>query len=68
VVLGGDLITSVNGVDTTKPDEVAKALRALKPKAAIHYELLRGGRPMAVDVLLPESPEIPALPGAKAAK
>ncbi len=68
VVLGGDLITSVNGVDTTRPDEVAKALRSLKPKAAIHYELLRGGRPMAVDVPLPESPVIPALPGAKVTK
>ncbi len=65
VVLGGDLITAVNGVDTLKPDDVAQVLRSLKPKDAIHYQVLRGGKPMTVDVSLPESPAIPVLPTLK---
>jgi serine protease Do len=65
VVLGGDLITAVNGVDTAKPDDVAQVLRSLKPKDSIHYQVLRGGKVTVVDVALPDAPTIPALPALK---
>jgi len=62
VLLGGDLIVQVNGVDTGSTEKVAQALRGLKAGEVIHYRVLRGGRPAAVDVTIPDGLTIPRLP------
>jgi S1-C subfamily serine protease len=63
VVLGGDLIVRVNGVDTSSTEKVAQVLRALKAGEVIHYDVLRGGEAATVDVTVPEGLGIPPLPG-----
>lgn len=63
VILGGDLITRVNGVETLSTEKVAQALRAMKAGDVIHYDVLRGGQSMKVDVTVPDGLGIPALPG-----
>lgn len=62
VMLGGDLIVKVNGVDTGSTEKVAQVLRTLKGGDVIHYDVLRGGKPATVDVTVPDGLEIPALP------
>jgi S1-C subfamily serine protease len=62
VILGGDLITEVNGVATTSTEKVADALRPLKAGDVIHYTVLRGGLPARVDVVIPAGLDIPRLP------
>jgi serine protease Do len=62
VILGGDLITRVNGVDTASTEKVAQVLRSLKGGQLIHYDLLRGGQPATVDIIVPEGVLIPTLP------
>jgi serine protease Do len=64
VLLGGDLITRVNGVDTASTDRIAQALRGLKAGDVIHYEVLRAGHPQNIDVTIPEGLTIPRLPAA----
>lgn len=65
VKLGGDLITSVNGVPATDPGKVGKALRALKPGELIRYDLVRGGQAMKVEVPVPTGFAVPLLPKPK---
>lgn len=61
VRLGGDLIVAVNGVPATEPDKVAKALRALKAGERIRYDVLRAGKPLVVEVEVPEGAQVPEL-------
>lgn len=63
VQLGGDLITSVNGVPAVDTGKVASALRALKPGESIRYEVTRGGKPgLVVEVPVPPNLSAPKLP------
>lgn len=61
VKLGGDLILSVNGITATDTSKVARALNALKPGEEIHYDVLRGGKPLRVDVAVPAGLAVPTL-------
>lgn len=63
VILGGDLIVKVNGVDTGSTEKVAQVLRTLRPGEVVHYQVLRAGKPAAVDVVIPDGLAIPRLPG-----
>ncbi len=65
VRLGGDLIFKVNDVSAHETAKVAKVLRALKPGEAIRYDYLRGGKPMTLEVPVPEGLTPPVLPKPK---
>lgn len=70
VFLGGDLILSVNGVPATDTSKVARALASLKAGDLLKYEMLRGGKPLSVEVAIPGGLSVPTLsaPKAKPAK
>jgi serine protease Do len=65
LMLGGDLITSVGELDTTSAEKVGAYLRTLKAGSTIRYGVLRGGKPMSLDVRVPEGVPVPQLPKAK---
>jgi S1-C subfamily serine protease len=62
VMLGGDLIVRVNGVETDATDKVALSLKGLKAGDVIHYEVMRGGKLGTLDVTVPKGLVIPTLP------
>lgn len=65
VKLGGDLILTVNGVPAIETAKVAQSLRALKAGELIRYEVVRAGKPVTVEVPVPEGLAVPVLPKAK---
>ena len=65
VMLGGDLILKVGDLEAGQLKEIHDLLRKLKEGDAIHYLVMRGGRPVTVDVPLPKTVDIPALPKAR---
>lgn len=65
VQLGGDLIVAVNGVPAGETAKVAQALRGLKAGEFIRYDVLRGGKPVRVEVPIPSGLGVPPLPRPK---
>lgn len=65
VILGGDLILTVNGQDTSKTERIGELLRGLKVGDTITYDVLRGGKLQQVKMTLPELVKVPALAGPK---
>ncbi|MCC6337465.1 MAG: trypsin-like peptidase domain-containing protein [Myxococcales bacterium] len=65
VLLGGDLILTVNGQDTSKTERIGELLRGLKVGDTITYDVLRGGKLQQVKMTLPELVKVPALAGPK---
>jgi S1-C subfamily serine protease len=65
VYLGGDLILSVNGVPATDTSKVARALSTLKAGDLLKYEMLRGGKPLSVEVAIPAGLTVPTLSAPK---
>lgn len=61
VQLGGDLITTVNGIAASDTTKVAQSLRAMKPGELIRYDVLRGGKPAHVEVPVPPGLSVPLL-------
>jgi serine protease Do len=65
VKLGGDFITSVNGISSIETSAVAEVLRALKPGELIRYEVVRAGKTRTVEVPVPTDIKVPRLRAAK---
>ena len=58
-LLGGDVITKVNGEQLTDMETVARIARSLKVGDKIKLEYWRNGKPHTAEVILPERPILP---------
>ncbi len=59
VLIGGDVITRIDGSPIDVPEKVEKALRALKVGASVELEVFRNGDTRKVKVALTERPLLP---------
>jgi serine protease Do len=59
LLLGGDIITHLNGRRINTPEALAEAMRALKVGDSVRLTLFSDGRTRDVDVVLPERPLLP---------
>jgi len=58
-LIGGDVITKVNGVALTSPDKMLEALNTLKVGSNLRLQLFRQGKYLDVNYTLPERPILP---------
>jgi S1-C subfamily serine protease len=64
VLIGGDIITAVNGKPVDTPEKLADAMKDLAVGATIRLTVFRGGQTREVDCVLPERPILPGdIPG-----
>jgi len=59
LLLGGDIVTEINGVRLTDPDRLEEAMRALKVGATVKLAIFRDGTVRRVEYALPERPVLP---------
>ncbi|MCX6550297.1 MAG: trypsin-like peptidase domain-containing protein [Acidobacteria bacterium] len=59
VLLGGDIVTRVNGAPIENPDALAKVLGTLTVGSALQIELSRDGKTVQVELVLSERPLLP---------
>jgi S1-C subfamily serine protease len=57
IYLGGDIITSVDGMKTETLADLYSALEDNKPGERVAVELLRGGRTIRMEVILADREE-----------
>ncbi len=58
-LLGGDIITEVDGVPVTDLERFGRLLHGLKPGMTLHMKLFRDGKTREVEVALTERPLLP---------
>ncbi|MDR1286464.1 MAG: trypsin-like peptidase domain-containing protein [Treponema sp.] len=58
IYLGGDIITSVDGMKTATLADLYSALEDNKPGETVKVEIIRGGKPLTLDVTLADREEI----------
>ncbi|MDR1420622.1 MAG: trypsin-like peptidase domain-containing protein [Treponema sp.] len=58
IYLGGDIITSVDGMKTATLADLYSALEDNKPGETVKVEIMRGGKPLTLDVTLADREEI----------
>jgi S1-C subfamily serine protease len=58
IYLGGDIITSVNGMKTDTLADLYSSLEACKPGDRVKVEILRGGRQSTLDITLADREEV----------
>jgi S1-C subfamily serine protease len=58
IYLGGDIITSVDGMKTSSLADLYSALEDNKPGEKIIVELMRGGKPFRMEVTLADREEV----------
>ncbi len=59
MILGGDIITAVDGVPVTTLEQAKEMVRSLRIGQTVRVSLLRGGEPTEVEALLEERPILP---------
>ncbi len=59
LLLGGDIITSINGVPTTDAERIAPLMRGVKVGDRLKMSLFRDGETREVTYILPERPLLP---------
>jgi serine protease Do len=59
LLLGGDIVTSINGVPTTDAEKIAPIMRALKVGSTLTMSVFREGETREVIYSLPERPLLP---------
>jgi len=59
LLLGGDIITSINGVSTTDAEKIAPIMRGLKVGTTLTMSVFRDGESREVVYALPERPLLP---------
>jgi S1-C subfamily serine protease len=63
-LIGGDIVTSVNGTPLTSPDKLVEVMRALKVGATVNLTVFGDGEYRTVEYVLPERPLLPGdIPG-----
>ena len=60
VLVGGDIITSLNGTPLNSPDRLGQVMRSLKVGASVRLTVFREGNYREVEYSLPERPILPA--------
>jgi S1-C subfamily serine protease len=58
-LIGGDIITKMNGIETNSPDSILKALETVTVGTEIRLSLLRYGKEMNLTYTVPERPLLP---------
>jgi len=58
IYLGGDIITSVNGLRTNTLADLYASLEACKPGDVVSVEIIRGGQPVTLQVTLADREEV----------
>jgi serine protease Do len=58
-LIGGDIITQINGIETNSPDSILKALETVTVGTEIRLSLLRSGKEMNLTYTVPERPLLP---------
>jgi serine protease Do len=58
-LVGGDIVTQINGIRIEKPDDLAKAMKSLTVGSRVALELYRNGKTVRVSYRLPERPILP---------
>ncbi|MDR0321321.1 MAG: trypsin-like peptidase domain-containing protein [Treponema sp.] len=58
IYLGGDIITSINGIRTNSLADLYSALEACKPGDVVNVEILRGGQQVTLRVPLADREEV----------
>ena len=59
LLLGGDIVTAINGAPTTDVDKVAPIMRALKVGSTLKISVFRDGETRELAYTLPERPLLP---------
>jgi S1-C subfamily serine protease len=59
LLLGGDIVTAINGVPTTDAEKIAPIMRALKVGSVLKLSVFREGEIREVTYTLPERPLLP---------
>ena len=59
LLLGGDIVTNINGVPTTDQEKLAPIMRSLKVGSTVKLRIFRGGHTHDVQYVLPERPLLP---------
>ena len=59
LLLGGDIVTAINGVPTTDVEKIAPIMRALKVGSMLKMSVFREGEMREVTYTLPERPLLP---------
>ena len=59
-LLGGDIVTEINGVRLTDPDRLEEAMRALKVGATVSLVIFRDGEVRRMEYAMPERPVLPS--------
>ena len=59
LLLGGDIVTAINGVSTTDTGKIAPLMRALKVGSTLRMSIFREGETREVTYVLPERPLLP---------
>jgi S1-C subfamily serine protease len=58
-LIGGDIITKINDIETNSPDSILKALETVTVGTEIRLSLLRYGKEMNLTYTVPERPLLP---------
>ena len=59
ILLGGDIITMVNGAKLEDPQKLSQVLGPLKVGSAVRLTIVRDGKPREIDLTLTERPLLP---------
>jgi|GEM_PF-744765 len=59
LLVGGDIITAINGVAVKAPDELSRALKDLRVGDTVHLTVARANEPFYVESVLVERPLLP---------
>ncbi|PWT71376.1 MAG: hypothetical protein C5B46_08310 [Proteobacteria bacterium] len=59
LLLGGDIVTSVNGASMNQPEKLTNIMRGLKVGSTLRLKLFRQGKYLDVQYTLPERPLLP---------
>jgi len=59
VLLGGDIITAVDGTAVTDPEKMSQVLQSLKVGQTVHLSLFREGKTREANIVLVERPLLP---------
>ena len=58
IYLGGDIITAVNGMKTNTLADLYSSLESNKPGEIVKVDILRGGRPLSLNITLADREEV----------
>jgi S1-C subfamily serine protease len=58
IYLGGDIITSVNGITTNTLADLYSSLEASRPGDVVNVEIIRNGQPITLRVTLADREEV----------